>query len=105
MARQGTVLLVLGGVLAVAVGLAVWAATGDSTLTDDASAKSATPADAPADEDAAKTQSSGRRAKRAGTASVVGEVRRSKGKVPVAGQTVELLPERGDAWTAVTDAK
>jgi 5-hydroxyisourate hydrolase-like protein (transthyretin family) len=97
-------LAVLGAVLVAGIAAAIWFAmstgTGDAPETEkrsdapassETSPKSATPA-AP-------------RAKRVGTAAVFGEIRRSASKAPVPDQLVTLSPERGDPWTATTDAQ
>jgi protocatechuate 3,4-dioxygenase beta subunit len=94
--------VVLGGLLAVGIGAVVWLTTSGSSP-DSGGARDAPPA---APDDSAKASGAGaRRPKAKGSASVVGEVRRSKGRVPVADQEVQLVPERGDPWTVKTDAR
>lgn len=106
MASQAKTLLVLGGVLALGIGAAIWLVVSDAAPTGAGGETAAGPDASPDASDVpAKTPVSGpRRPKKAGTASVVGEVRRSKGKVPVADQEVQLIPEKGDPWTVKTDA-
>jgi protocatechuate 3,4-dioxygenase beta subunit len=104
MAGQTKMLLVLGGVLAIGIGAAVWAFLGEpATEPHDAGTAGVAPDGAPAD--SGTNAGAPKRPKKAGSASVVGFVRRSKGKVPVPGQEVQLLPERGDAWSVTTDAQ
>jgi protocatechuate 3,4-dioxygenase beta subunit len=104
MSGQTKMLLVLGGTLALGIGAVVWAVIGDSpeNRRDDA-ASAGTAGDKPVED--GTTTAAARRPKKAGSASIVGFVRRSKGKVPVPGQEVELLPEKGDPWTVKTDAQ
>lgn len=104
MAGQGRTLAILGAVLLAGIGGAIWLAMGTSP--DDAPAPDA-PAPAAtrtADEPGTKTAAAPR-PKRGGTATIVGEVRRTKGKAPVADQEVQLVPERGDPWTVRTNAQ
>jgi carboxypeptidase family protein len=102
MAGQTRMLLVLGGALALGIGAAVWLVLGESAPdTHRGDAKGGAQDGATADPG---TSAAGRRPKKTGSASVVGFVRRSKGKVPVPDQEVQLLPERGDPWTVRTDA-
>src|SRR5215471_12860472 len=103
MPGQSRALVVLGGLLAVGIGAAVWLTTSGSSP-DSGDARGAVTSAAP--DDSAKSSGAGaRRPKAKGSASVVGEVRRSKGRVPVADQEVQLVPERGDPWTVKTDAR
>src|SRR5262245_37888590 len=102
MAGQTKMLLVLGGALALGIGAAVWAVLGESS--PGAGGESATGGGQDVAPVEAGTNAAARRPKKQGSASIVGFVRRSKGKVPVPGQDVELHPERGDPWTVKTDA-
>jgi hypothetical protein len=107
MAGQGRILLVLGGVLAAGIAAAIFAVS-------DASSGASSEGDAPQTAGAAASDAAdsserpgggARRARKAGTASVVGEVVRSKGKVPVPDQEVLLIPEKGDPYATRTDAQ
>jgi RNA polymerase sigma factor (sigma-70 family) len=70
------------------------------SATANMSATATEPTDGSAELSAAK------RPKRAfGTAVVFGQVHRTNGSVPVAGQEVVLAPEKGDPWTVTTDAR
>jgi hypothetical protein len=106
MAGQGRTLAVLGGVLAAGVAAALWLVLGGGG-TSESGGEEPPPDAAPGVEggDGAGRPGPKRPPKRAGTASVVGEVRRTKGKVPVVGQEVRLLPQKGDPLTARTDAR
>jgi protocatechuate 3,4-dioxygenase beta subunit len=96
-------LLVLGGLLAAGVAAAIWLMT--SADTDDPSAGGgASSAAKTAPAEPGKAAPAAARAKKLGTAALFGEIRRSAGKAPVAGQEVRLSPERGDAWSVTTDA-
>jgi protocatechuate 3,4-dioxygenase beta subunit len=97
--------LVLGGVLVAGIAAAVWFVMDSGNGTDPADAAGKTADAAHEDAAAGKSAVGNRRPKAKGTASVVGEVRRSKGRVPVADQEVQLLPEKGDPWTVKTDAR
>jgi carboxypeptidase family protein len=102
---QARTLAVLGALLLVGVGAAVWLA-GNSESPETAAPPSATASPPAVQPEAPERTAPGRpRAARKGTATIVGEVRRSKGKVPVEGQDVELLPERGDPFVVKTDAR
>ncbi len=104
MAGQARTLLILGGVLVAGIAAAVWFAMPPDT---DAPQGGDVPgptggtdrADTPSGAAAAS------RPKKQGTASLSGEVRRTAGRAPVALQEIRLAPERGDAWTVVTDAQ
>jgi uncharacterized GH25 family protein len=105
MTGQGRALAVLGGLLALGIGAALW------VLSDDGheSADSKDEPEAGAPDEAVRPAEGGKAApkkntKRVGAASVVGEVRRTKGKAPVADQEVRLVPEKGEPWTTKTDA-
>ena len=104
MAGQGRTLAILGAVLVAGIGGALWLAMGTSP---DEAAPTGTPG--PTTEttsgEPATMPAAGQRPKRGGSASIVGEVRRSKGKAPVAEQEVQLVPERGDPWTVRTNAQ
>ena len=103
MAGQGKTLVILGGVLAVAIGAAVWLALS----VDDTGAGGKTADAAPAEQPvtAAGLLPTGQRARKQGTAGVFGEIRRTAGRAPVAGQEVLLAPERGEPYSVTTDAE
>ncbi len=105
MASQGRTLLILGGVLVAAVAAVAWMAmsseSGDTPADDPGvAAADAGAAGAPKHAVAAVA-----RARKAGNAGILGEIRRTAGKAPVANQEVLLTPERGDAFTTTTDAE
>jgi hypothetical protein len=104
MAGQTKMLLVLGGALALGIGAAVWAVLGEGESEKGGAAEDANVEDAAAAGGSGETATA-RRPKKTGSASVVGFVRRSKGRVPVPDQEVELYPERGDPWSVKTDAQ
>ena len=104
MANQGRTLLVLGGVLALGIGAAIWAMMSDTDSAPEAPPVKA-PDAAPAHADPKSAAPAAPRVRKAGTASVFGEIRRTAGKAPIADQDVMLAPERGDAWTVRTDAQ
>ncbi len=103
MAGQRRALLILAGVLVAGIAAAVWfalaAGSGDAPDSEKGSGVAAS-ADA-----TAKTTQTALRAKKIGTAAVFGEIRRSASKAPVPDQVVTLAPERGEPWTATTDAQ
>jgi len=104
MAGQGKTLAVIGGLLALGIGGAVWFAMSAGSSSDATPDAKTVAGDAASD--TTKTAAVGpKRPKPKGTAAITGEIRRSKGKVPIADQEVQLLPEKGDAWTVKTDAK
>jgi hypothetical protein len=99
--RNSTAAWALAGLLLAAVGAAIWSAvsaTSDSAP-DDAPTEPAAAAEAAAPGPGAA------KARKLGTAAVVGLVLRSRGREPVVGQKVLLSPERGDAWSVATDAQ
>jgi protocatechuate 3,4-dioxygenase beta subunit len=103
MAGQAKTLLILGGVLVAAVAAAVW--LGMSAGTDSPPGQggaSATPG-GPARPEPSPGAAAAARPKKQGTAALFGEVRRTAGHEPVLGQEIRLAPERGEAWTVVTD--
>src|SRR5262245_43961132 len=101
MAGQGRTLLILGGVLAAGIAAAVWfALSGDGGGEADAARDGAVPLVAAK---ASAVGPSTPRAKKQGTSGVFGEIRRTAGRAPVAGQEVLLAPERGEPYSATTD--
>src|SRR5688572_24175695 len=99
---QGRTLAILGGVLAIGIGAAIWAVSSmDGT---DAPQAEPLAADAPADAAQRPAAAAPARPKKLGSAAVFGEIRRSEGKAPVANQEVLLTPERGEPWSVATDA-
>ena len=104
MAGQGRTLLILSGVLLAGVAAAIWMVTtvgsGDAPEADEGAGFAAA-----ADASPKSATSAVPRAKRAGTAAVFGEIRRSTASAPVPDQVVMLAPERGEPWTATTDAQ
>src|SRR6185295_13719035 len=105
MAGQGRALVMLGGLLAVGIGVAVWAMSGETSSETTHDAAPETTSSAATDAGSKAATGGPKRPKPKGTASVVGEIRRSKGKVPVPDQEVQLVPEKGDPWTVKTDAR
>lgn len=105
MAGQGRTLLILGGVLAAAVGAVIWMVTSAGTDDGPGPAADAPPASADGAEPPKRAVPAAARARKAGTAAILGEIRRTAGKAPVANQEVVLTPERGDPWTVTTDAE
>jgi 5-hydroxyisourate hydrolase-like protein (transthyretin family) len=104
MAGQGRTLLILGGVLAAAIGAVVWfAVSGDDPGAGEKAADTA-PSEKPATTNAGLIPA-GQRARKQGTAGVFGEIRRTSGRAPVAGQEVLLAPERGEPYSVTTDAE
>jgi uncharacterized GH25 family protein len=103
MAGQGRTLAILGGVLVVGIAAVVFVAMSETGEAPDASK----PADAAPTIDASAKPATAPapRAKKVGTAAVFGEIRRSAAKTPVPDQVVTLAPERGEPWTATTDAQ
>jgi uncharacterized GH25 family protein len=99
MAGHARTLAILGGVLAACVAATAWLALSDGGGESDGGAHGA----AANGESAAGPAAD--RPKRLGSATVFGEIRRSAGKRPVAGQEVRLAPQTGDGWTATTDAQ
>lgn len=104
MAGQGKALAIVGGVLVVAIGAVMWLVF--SSTDDAAPGPSDVRGASVADTTTEKTPKAAAvaRPKKVGTATVFGEIRRTAGRMPVAGQEVLLTPERGDPWTATTDA-
>src|SRR5262245_32951838 len=103
MAGQGRTLLILGGVLAAAIGAAVWLAmSGDDPAAGQSAADTGA---APAPVTTAGLAPSAQRTRKQGTSGVFGEIRRTAGRAPVAGQEVLLSPERGEPWSVTTDAE
>jgi protocatechuate 3,4-dioxygenase beta subunit len=100
-AAQARALVVLGGLLAVGIGAAVWLTTAGGSPDSGVAVETSASRDEPAKPNVAGAK----RPKPKGSASVVGEVRRSKGRAPVADQEVQLVPEKGDSWTVLTDAR
>ena len=101
MAGQGKTLVILGCVLATGIAAAVWLAmsegggdTGGGEAKDDAPASPVT---------AASVLPASPKNRKQGTAGVFGEIRRTAGRAPVAGQEVLLSPERGEPYSVTTD--
>src|SRR5262245_10809952 len=101
MAGAGKAIAVLAGVVVLGVGAALW--MGLSSSAPEAQGETKDVAEAPAKGGEPKNGARSEHPHKLGTASVVGEVRRTKGKAAVVDQVVELRPERGEAWTAHTD--
>jgi uncharacterized GH25 family protein len=104
MAGAARTALILGGLLAVGIGVAIWAAT--SSDEDDGARRpvESPAAGAPAASNAGAAPSAAKTKRLVGTAVVFGEIRRSAGKTPVVGQDVVLAPERGEPWIVATGA-
>src|SRR5262245_10511852 len=103
MAGQGRTLVILGGVLAAGIAAAVWLAMSEEAgNATGETAKEAAPEGTPTEASLAKTP---QRTRKQGTSGVFGEIRRTAGRTPVAGQEVLLSPERGEPFSVTTDAE
>jgi protocatechuate 3,4-dioxygenase beta subunit len=101
MAGQGRTLLILAGVLLAGVGAATWLAMSDDDgSAGDAPAEDGTPSASVAAASIAQVPG---RSRKQGTAGVFGEIRRTAGRAPVAGQEVLLSPARGEPYSVTTD--
>ena len=103
MAGQGRTLVILGGVLAAGIAAALWLVMSEeSGNATGETAKEVAPEGAPTEASLAKTP---QRTRTQGTSGVFGEIRRTAGRTPVAGQEVLLSPERGEPFSVTTDGE
>src|SRR5262245_31948673 len=104
MAGSARTAVILGALLVVGIGAAVWFVTSSGVGDDDAAlVPDARTGDAGATSKSAAAPAA-TKTKRLGDAAVFGEIRRTAGKAPVVGQDVVLSPERGEPWVVATDA-
>lgn len=103
---QGKTLAVFGGLVVALVGGGLWFAL-DGLDGGGAEDVPEAPSESPAPEarpETAESRTGRRRAKVVGTCTVTGTVRRRKNLEPAEGQTVELVREGADPWSATCDA-